>query len=353
MILITGSAGYVGNVLTENFIKNGKSVIGLDLYDTNLEYSSNADSHLLGSIYSERVDITNPELLENIFNKYKNITTIIHCAAQLFYKKSNKEFFYNTNITATNNLIKLAIKYDIKNFIFISSNCVYGRVNSLDINEQHATKSFEEYGNSKIAAENILWQYKDQINITIFRPPTIVGAGRLGILSIVFDFIRENRKLYLVGSGNNRYQFIGGNDLFNACHHAINNNISGIYNIGTDNPPSLVNLFESLINHANSKTKIYHLPAFILIPAMKVCYKLGISPLGPYQYNMITSNYIGNTNLIKQQLNWQPTKTNTELLIDAYQYYIDNYDSIHSCSSYTGHRKAGKAGIIKLLKYLS
>ena len=68
---------------------------------------------------------------------------------------------------------------------------------------------------------------------------------------------------------------------------------------------------------------------------------------------MIMNTYSGDVRLIEQELNWKPTKNNNEILYTAYKYYIDNYDIIHSNSSLVGHRKIGKDGIIKLLKWLS
>ena len=57
---------------------------------------------------------------------------------------------------------------------------------------------------------------------------------------------------------------------------------------------------------------------------------MGLSPLGPYQYNMIINSFSGNTDFIRKELGWKPTKTNNEMLLSAYKYYIDNYDDIHS-----------------------
>ena len=88
----------------------------------------------------------------------------------------------------------LAIKYNVPNFVLLSSNCVYGKLNSLDIPEDFPLKPFEEYGDSKLRSEKFYYQ-KDKLNCN-FRPPTIIGEGRLGILSVVFDFIKEARNFF-------------------------------------------------------------------------------------------------------------------------------------------------------------
>jgi len=346
MHLVTGSAGYVGGLISDKLLEEKIKVIGVDLHNT----YSNINSKNLKSIQG---DITDTEFLRSVFENNKNISCIYHCAAKLLYKNREKDLFFKTNIDSTKNLIDLAIKNKVKNFIYISSNCVYGKVNALNLPENTKLQPFEKYGESKLQSEKILMSYKDKINIVIIRPPTIIGEGRLGILSVVFDFIKENKKLCLVGSGNNKYQFVYGKDLAQACLLSSKYKKSNIFNIGTYDPHSLNQMFRNIIKTTNSKTKLYYLPSSIMLPIMKICYKIGISPLGPYQYNMMTNTYSGDITLIKNELNWEPTKNNLEILLDSYNYYIDNYDIIHNNSRLSGHKKVGKAGIIKLLKWLS
>ena len=87
---------------------------------------------------------------------------------------------------------------------------------------------------------------------------------------------------------------------------------------------------------------------------MKFFFKLGLSPLGPYQYNMIINSFSGKTDRIREELNWRPTKDNNEMLLSAYNYYVDNYNTIHK-NSLKGHGNSniGREGIIKILKWLS
>ena len=90
--------------------------------------------------------------------------------------------------------------------------------------------------------------------------------GRLGILSVVFDFIKDNKKLFLVGNGGNKYQFVYGDDLASACILASQYNKTNIFNIGSPNPCTLYETFDFLIKKASSKSKIYSLPASIILP---------------------------------------------------------------------------------------
>ena len=202
MHLVTGSSGYVGNVLVNNLNERNEKILAIDINP-----SENKDNKNITFIQQ---DICDYKKVEQIFKKYSNISCIYHCSAQVNFSAKKKKYFYDVNIKSTEYLIKLAIKYKVKNFIFISSNCVYGRTNTLNIDESYNLKPFEQYGIAKLQSEKILLKNKDKINIIILRCPSVIGEGRLGILSTVFDFIKDGSKLFLVGNGNNKYQFIYG-----------------------------------------------------------------------------------------------------------------------------------------------
>lgn len=342
--LVTGGSGYFGGELKRALLEEGNICVNVDL-------CKDMDCH--PNLVSLQADVSNPATIESLFAQYAPYDGVFHCAAMLQHKIKNKKFFYLTNVESTRLLAENCVKYGTKNIVYISSNCVYGKINGVNISENSELNPFEEYGRTKVLSEKILHEYEGRLNSTILRPPTIIGNGRLGILSIVFDFIRENRKLWLIGSGQNRYQFIYTPDLINACKLAVNYPYSAVFNVGCDRVPSLNEIFSELILSAKSRSKIYHLPYSLVAPIMKLCYKLGISPLGPYQYNMISNTFIGDTTAIKNSLGWRPTKSNIEMIIDNYHYYTDNYEQIHQDNKLSGHRRAGKAGIIYLVKKLS
>ncbi|EKD70278.1 MAG: NAD-dependent epimerase/dehydratase [uncultured bacterium] len=342
--LITGGSGYVGGELKRSLLADAHECVNIDI-----EHDDDAHPNLL----SVQGNIAHHDILAKLFAEHGPFDAIYHAAAQLQLTRKSRPLFYATNIHATKLLADNAVKHGVKNFIFISSNCVYGKINGLNIHEDTTLSPFEEYGRTKVESEKILQCYHDKMNVVTLRPPTIIGEGRLGILSIVFDFIRENRKLWLIGNGENRYQFIYCQDLINACKKAAAYNKSATFNIGCDSIPTLNQLFQTVIDKTSSQSKIYHLFPLIFVPAMKLCFKLGLSPLGPYQYNMITNTFSGDTTKIKKELNWFPTKSNIEMLLDNYHYYVSHRDQILNNKNLTGHRKIAKTGILSLIKWLS
>ena len=86
---------------------------------------------------------------------------------------------------------------------------------------------------------------------------------------------------------------------------------------------------------------------------MKICYALGISPLGPYQYKMICANFVFDTTKIKEKLDFKPTLKNEEMLLKAYEYFKNNKEEILNRKNVSAHNQVAQMGIIKIIKMFS
>lgn len=259
---------------------------------------------------------------------------------------------WSTNVEGTRIVAGEAAAHGVSNIVFISSNCLWGQGMHHPVAEEETPSPVDLYGRSKWEAEKILFQ-TPSLHPVIIRCPTIIDEGRLGLLAILFAFIEEGRKVWTVGGGMNRYQFIYGQDLVDACLRAIKHHASDVLHIGSDDVPLLRESYEEVIRRSGTSARVASLPAAIAIPIMKAAHTLGISPLGPYHYKMIAENFVFDTSRIKAELHWQPTLNNTEMLWKAYQYYTAHRDEIASRSSASAHRMPAKMGIIRLLKWIS
>jgi nucleoside-diphosphate-sugar epimerase len=342
-VLITGGAGFFGEVLKKRLLEDGFRCVSIDL---------EKDHFCHPNLESIQGDVRDVELMEHILCKHK-FDAIFHCAAILAHAIKDKDFLWTSNVEGTRNMAKLAKKYKVHKIIFTSSNCLWAKSFSRPVVEEDLPNPAEIYGKSKLEAERILLQYVDCFDVIIFRCPTIISSGRLGLLAILFEFIREGRKVWIVGDGNNRYQFICAQDLANACMQALVYDGSDIFNIGSDNVKSLREVYSYVIERANTGAKVASLPKRFTILLMKIAHILKISPLGPYQYKMIAEDFIFDTSKIKLKLNWKPTLTNEDMLYNAYLYYNQNLDTIRKRTNVSAHKQPAKMGVIKLLKWLS
>ena len=183
----------------------------------------------------------------------------------------------------------------MRQLIFTSTNCLWASNLGRPVTEDEPPNPVELYGRSKLAAEEALKPYEADLNVITIRCPTIIDSGRLGLLAILFEFIHDNKKVWVVGSGGNRYQFIYAQDLATACIQAMDYPRSELFHIGSDDVCSLREVYEAVIRDAGTRARVAQLPKAPTIAAMKLAHRLGVSPLGPYHYRMIAEDFIFDT----------------------------------------------------------
>src|SRR3981081_1063169 len=137
---------------------------------------------------------------------------------------------------------------------------------------------------------------RGELDSIILRCPTIIHSGRLGLLTMLFEFIDEGRRVWTVGGGRNKYQFIYAQDLVDACLRCLDHDRSDIFHVGSDDVKSIRDVYAHVIRKAASKPPIAALPEQPALLAMKVAHSLRISPLGPYHYKMIAEDFSFDTN---------------------------------------------------------
>ena len=341
-VLITGGAGFFGGVLKRTLLSEGVRCISVDI-------CPDEDEH--PNLVKRQVDILNIGELDRVFTS-ERIDGVVHCAAVLAHGSKECADVERGNMDATRNVVQAMSRHGVRHLVFTSTNCLWGEGRKEPISEDDEPNPVEVYGKSKLVAEQVIREQRDLTSV-IIRCPTIIDPGRLGLLAILFEFIDEGRRVWTVGGGRNRYQFISGTDLANACLMALDYPHSETFHIGSDHVKPLAEVYEYTIRKSRSRSTVGSLPRGPAVSAMKLAYRLGISPLGPYHYKMIAEDFVFNTSKIKHLLGWQPTKTNEEMLWEAYQYYAENRREIETRKNVSDHRRATDMGVIRLLKWVS
>jgi nucleoside-diphosphate-sugar epimerase len=340
---VTGGSGFFGGILKRRLLDDGIRVVNIDL-------QKDDDEHPL--LTSVRGDIRDAKLLSRIYGENR-FDTVFHCAAILAHAVNDKNFLWTSNVDGARAVAEGARTGGVKNLVFTSSNCLWGRGYEHALTEEEAPCPVEIYGRSKWEGEKALDEFRHDLNVITIRCPTIIDFGRLGLLTILFEFINEGRRVWAVGGGTNRYQFIYAQDLADACIRAASHPQSAVYHIGSDNVTSIADTYRYVISRAGTGAKVSALPKGPALFGMKLAYHLKISPLGPYHYKMIAENFLFDTTKIKGELGWRPTLTNDEMLWRAYQFYHANRSRIERVKDVSAHRQAADMGVIRLLKWLS
>lgn len=341
--LITGGSGFFGGILIQRLLDAGTECVSIDLVPS-------AMSHPM--LQSVQGDVTDAAVLERLFGEHR-FDAVFHCAAILAHAVRDKKLLWRSNVEGARVLGRLTAAHGVPKLVFISSNCLWGRGFGRPVTEDDEPCPIEIYGRSKWEAEKILLAHAPDFDCTVLRSPTIMGEGRLGLVSILLDFIREGRRVWVVGRGDNRYQFVAAGDLAEACILALGHEGSAVYNVGSDDVKPLREVYEHVIRQAGTPARVASLPELPTLAAMALASALGVSPLGPYHRRMIAEEFVFDTSKIKSELGWQPTLANEDMLAEAYKSYERDYDEICSRSDASAHRQPSAMGAIRILKWLS
>lgn len=340
--LVTGGAGYFGGVLAGYLADRGVQVTSLDLLE---------DSEPDSRVDYLTVDLRDAGQIRRSIGEHGPFDAVFHCAALMGHEKPDPDELYHCNVTGTRNLAEACIEAGIRKIVYTSSICVFGRDYDREVDEDEETCPIEPYGRSKLEGERILDSLSDRIESDSLRCPTIISAGRLGLLAIFFEFVREGRRIYLVGDGSNRYQFVHAADLAEACLLAARSPGTHVYNVGSDDVQTLREVFAAVIEEAGTDSRLVRLPERLTTTTLSILFRLGLSPLGPYHYRLISGNFVFDTSRIKNDLGWMPTRTNAEMLCEGYRYYAKS--GADRSRGLSAHRQGAKMGILRLVKWLS
>ncbi len=342
--LITGGSGFIGTQLCNYLLKKGYKITVFDL----LSPENKDVTFIKGNILVSKD-------LKRLEQKIGKIDYVFHLAASLPNKTVSKNTLWKTNIEGTRNIIELALRKKAKSFMFTSSNTVYGLPPKNPVTEKTITRPLEIYGKSKLEAERVLEEYRGKIPIQIFRCPVVSGVGRLGLQGILFQFIHAGKNIYTLGKGDNKYQFINVQDLCVALLKASKRKDFEIYNIGADQILTIKQIYNEVIEHAKSKSKVISLPTGFTILLLSILDRFNLSPLGVYQYTMLGRSLYSDTHKVKTKLKWKPKKTNAELFIENYDWFVKNRLHFKEVgkSNVSDNKSLPKLGILKLLKFIS
>ena len=340
--LITGGSGYFGCLLRDQLLARGAQVRVFDVVD--------ADDRP-DSVELVRGDIRDARA---IAGACEGMEVVYHNVAQVPLAK-DRHLFWAVNCGGTENLLKAARDAGVGKIVHTSSSAVFGVPQRNPVDETLEPHPMEAYGKAKLEAEHLVQRYVREhgLDVTVIRPRTILGHGRLGIFQILFDWVEEGRKIPVLGSGDNIYQFVHADDLADACIRAAARPGCAVYNCGTDRFGTMRDTLEGLCAHAGTGSRVYSLPMGLAIAAMQLTSALRLSPLGPYHSLMYGRSLYFDITRAKTELGWQPKWSNVEMICQSYDWCRAHKDQIKQRAGASPHRSAIKQGVLALVKQLS
>lgn len=249
-IFVTGATGLIGSHLCRKLIHEGHEVIGLSHNRKSLITQTEAN-------YKEvNGDIRDINFLQDLFRSNK-IDTVFHLAAHI--PNASELDYDGVNKQGTINLLRISTNSNVKNFIYASSMSVYSEPPSyLPVDEKHPINTKNKYGLSKLYGECYCDNFARRINVIILRYSSVYGyGGKLPLVVANFaEKVIHNLPIEIIGDGNQSRDFIYVADAVKGTYLAWRKGESELYNIGSGQETTILELAKSIIKVFNSKSKI-------------------------------------------------------------------------------------------------
>lgn len=158
VVLLTGGAGYIGSHTCLELLKQGYDVISVDNYCNASPEALRRVRELSGRDVKEyRLDLRDKQALRRVFEENK-IDACVHFAGLKAVGESVSKplDYYDNNLISTINLLELMAQFDVRNLVFSSSATVYGRADTMPLDESLKTWCYSPYGWTKFMIEQIL-----------------------------------------------------------------------------------------------------------------------------------------------------------------------------------------------------
>ena len=340
---ISGGAGFLGLHLARRLVADGQAVRTLDVAP--LE-----EPELERSVEELRGDVRDAAAARRLV---EGADVVVHAAAALPIRGSRREIS-SVNVDGTATVLGAALEAGVRRALFVSSTAVYGVPKVHPIGEDAPLVGVGPYGESKIEAERVCLEFgRRGLEVVVVRPKTFVGPERLGVFEILFDWIHDGRRIYILGDGGNRYQLLAVSDLVQAVVLAASApGVSGeAINVGAQEFGTVRSDLQALIDHAGSRSRLTPIPARPAEIALRALELARLSPLAEWHYKTAHRDSFVDVEKAERLLGWHARLSNAQALCDTYDWYLAHRETLGRAG--TTHRVPWNQQALALLKRLS
>jgi len=274
-IMVTGTAGFIGNHLAIKLLERGDEVIGIDnlndYYDVNLKLARLERIKDHPNFTDVRADIADREKMEVLFSEH-HPQRVVNLAAQagVRYSIENPHAYIDSNIVGFLNILEGCRHNKVEHLVYASSSSVYGANESMPFSvHDNIDHPLSLYAASKKSNELMAHTYSNLYGLptTGLRFFTVYGPwGRPDMALFLFTkAIKEGKKIQVFNYGKHRRDFTYIDDIIEGIIRTLdhvaqsNPEWSGVqpdpgtskvpwrvYNIGNQNPVELMDYIETL-----------------------------------------------------------------------------------------------------------
>jgi nucleoside-diphosphate-sugar epimerase len=335
-LVLTGGAGFLGFHLSRALREHERVLLDLD----EVPPGERAGAEAL------RGDVRDRELLRRAC---AGADAVVHAAAALPLWKPAE--IRSVNVDGTRAVLEVARELGVPRVVHVSSTAVYGIPDHHPLSEDDRLHGVGPYGESKVAAERLVEEARQSGQcVPVVRPKTFLGPERLGVFQILLEWVREGRRIPVIGSGRNRYQLLDVADLADAVRlllEAPAERANATFNVGATQFGSVGEDLGALFAHAGSGSRLLPTPAPLAKGALAVLGALRLSPLYRWVWGTADQDSWVRTDRL-EALGWKPRWSNAGTLTRTYDWYLEHRETLSTAG--IGHRTPWREGALGLLR---
>lgn len=249
-ILVTGGCGFIGSNFIHYMLSKGHEIINLDA----LTYSGNPDNlkHVKNNYRFVHGRIQDKNIVSELI---KDVEYVVNFAAETHVDRSilDPRPFIATNIEGTANLLEACRYSDIKKFVHISTDEVYGELREKGKFTEHLPLlPNSPYSASKACADLIIRAYHKTygLAVTIARPSNNYGPYQYPekFIPLAITNLLEHKPVPVYGDGKNIRDWIFVEDCCTGIELILKRGKAGeIYNVGGENEKRNIDIVKTII----------------------------------------------------------------------------------------------------------
>lgn len=310
-VLVTGGAGFIGSNFVNNMVhKYPKySIINVDslTYAGNLENLKQCEGK--PNYQFIKADITDAETMDQLIGD--GVDAVINFAAESHVDRSitNPGIFVQTNIQGTQVLLDAAKKYNVKKYLQVSTDEVYGSLGEEGyFTEQTPLAPNSPYSASKAGADMLVLAYHETFGlpVNITRCSNNYGPFHFPekLIPLMIINALNDKKLPVYGDGKNVRDWLHVTDHCSAIDLVLHKGIDGeVYNVGGHNEKTNLEVVKEILKQLDKPESLIQY----------VEDRLGHD-----------RRYAIDPTKLQKELGWEPRYTFETGLKETVQWYLDN-----------------------------
>lgn len=243
-VAVTGVAGFIGRVVTQKLLERGDYVYGIDA----LTYAADPS-------WVERTRLDYPANLSFVgrdcreLGRWPDVEAVIHLAASTHVDNSLTEGadFVSNNVNTTVHLLEMTRakqQHGSPHFIFISTDEVYGSIESGAVTQDAPLRPTSPYAASKAAADLLVQAWGKTYNVpyTILRPTNAYGQNQHPekLIPKCVRSLMLGRAIPIHGDGSQTRCWLNVEDLADAILLVLDKRLEGVFNVGGNTEASVL-----------------------------------------------------------------------------------------------------------------